>query len=548
MAIMKEAKTLTFGDTQYVVVDAEAREKIAGLEQSANETLPALKQQIETHSSDNNAHSDIRDAIPTKVSQLANDSQFITQESDPTVPSWAKQETKPEYTASEVGAEPAGTSSTVVSQHNTSNVAHTDIRNEIKTLNDEFASHEHNNAYDSKGSAESALTEAKSYTDSKTANLASNASVSTSVNNHNTNAEAHNDIRLELKAINDRLNAFFDSDDKTLDELSEIVAYITNNKTLIDSITTSKVNVEDIINNLTTNVANKPLSAAQGVALKGLIDSVSTSLSNYQPKGNYALKSELPTKVSQLSNDSGYLTEHQDISGKLDSSALPTAINTALTQAKASGEFDGANGKDGTSVTVKSVSESASDGGTNTITFSDGKTINIKNGSKGSKGDTGASGQSIHVKKVSVTPDDGYECDSVSLKIGDLVINSTDGKVYQVNAVHGQYSDLSYTGLCIMGQQGIQGLPGSNGTSATHSWNGTTLTITSASGTSSANLKGDKGDTGSKGDKGDTGSKGDKGDKGDAGKTPVRGTDYWTASDIAQIKSYVDEAILGGVW
>ena len=151
---------------------------------------------------------------------------------------------------------------------------------------------------------------------------------------------------------------------------------------------------------------------------------------------------------------------------------------------------------EGEGFSIKSVSESASDGGTNTITFSDGKTINIKNGSKGSKGDTGASGQSIHVKKVSVTPDDGYECDSVSLKIGDLVINSTDGKVYQVNAVHGQYSDLSYTGLCIMGQQGIQGLPGSNGTSATHSWNGTTLTITSASGTSSANLKGDKGDKG----------------------------------------------------
>ena len=59
----------------------------------------------------------------------------------------------------------------------------------------------------------------------------------------------------------------------------------------------------------------------------------------------YAQKSELPTKVSELENDAGYLTEHQDISGKLDSSALPTAINTALAQAKASGEFDGADGK-----------------------------------------------------------------------------------------------------------------------------------------------------------------------------------------------------------
>lgn len=29
---------------------------------------------------------------------------------------------------------------------------------------------------------------------------------------------------------------------------------------------------------------------------------------------------------------------------------------------------------------------------------------------------------------------------------------------------------------------------------------------------------------------------------------PQRGTDYWTPDDIAEIKSYVDEAISGGVW
>ena len=42
--------------------------------------------------------------IPTKVSQLQNDSGYLTEESDPTVPSWAKQPNKPTYTASEVGA------------------------------------------------------------------------------------------------------------------------------------------------------------------------------------------------------------------------------------------------------------------------------------------------------------------------------------------------------------------------------------------------------------------------------------------------------------
>lgn len=35
---------------------------------------------------------------------------------------------------------------------------------------------------------------------------------------------------------------------------------------------------------------------------------------------------------------------------------------------------------------------------------------------------------------------------------------------------------------------------------------------------------------------------------GEAGYTPVRGTDYWTDADKAEIKSYVDEAILGGAW
>lgn len=58
----------------------------------------------------------------------------------------------------------------------------------------------------------------------------------------------------------------------------------------------------------------------------------------------------------------------------------------------------GATGATGTSVTVKSVSESTADGGSNVVTFSDGKTVTIKNGSKGStgdkgdKGDTGATG------------------------------------------------------------------------------------------------------------------------------------------------------------
>lgn len=122
------------------------------------------------------------------------------------------------------------------------------------------------------------------------------------------------------------------------------------------------------------------------------------------------------------------------------------------------------------------------------------------------------------------------------------------------------------------GGSGTAGKPGKDGISATHEWNGTVLTITSASGTSSADLKGDTGAAGKDGasvavksvseSAADGGSNvvtfsdgktltvknGSKGSTGAAGKTPARGTDYWTAADIAEIKSYVDEAILGGAW
>lgn len=46
--------------------------------------------------------------VPTKTSQLENDSGYIEEESDPTVPEWAKQPEKPSYTATEVGADKAG--------------------------------------------------------------------------------------------------------------------------------------------------------------------------------------------------------------------------------------------------------------------------------------------------------------------------------------------------------------------------------------------------------------------------------------------------------
>ena len=93
------------------------------------------------------------------------------------------------------------------------------------------------------------LATAQAYTDTKTAELASTTEMTNSISAHNTSADAHNDIRDLITGLTTRLNTLADSDDTTLDQMSEIVAYIKSNKSLIDSITTNKVNVSDIINN-----------------------------------------------------------------------------------------------------------------------------------------------------------------------------------------------------------------------------------------------------------------------------------------------------------
>ena len=299
--------------------------------------------------------------------------------------------------------------------------------------------------------------------------------LSAAVSQHNTDETAHNDLRIALQGLSDRINAALDSDDATLDQMSEVVAYIKSNKSLIDAITTSKVNVADIVNDLATNVTDKPLSAAQGVVIKTLIDA--------------------------LRND------------KLDAAELTNAVNTALTQAKESGEFDGADGapgkdgqdgqpgKDGTSPVV---SVSAITGGHRiTITDVNGtKTVDVMDGSDGKNGADGKPGADGSPGQDGRDGSDGVGIQSVV----QTTTSTADGgdNVFTVTLTNGTSATFTVkngrTGST--GAPGADGSPGKNGTSATHSWNGTVLTITSASGTSSADLKGDKGDVGPAGEPG----------------------------------------------
>ncbi len=115
---------------------------------------------------------------------------------------------------------------------------------------------------------------------------AAKGDTTTQITAHNEDKEAHDDIRELIEGLTSRLNAVANSTDTELDQLQEIVTYIKSNKSLIDSITTSKINVSDIVDALTSTSTSKVLSANQGNVLKGLIDSLTNVVSGKSPIGH----------------------------------------------------------------------------------------------------------------------------------------------------------------------------------------------------------------------------------------------------------------------
>ena len=226
---MDKMKTLTLGNTTFEIVDEQARTNV---QTHADEivTLSANLEEERTRATTKEAELVAADTTNLQTAKSYTDTKIDE------LPDWTKAANKPTYTASEVGAP-------TVAEMNAAIAA-------IPTPD-----------------------------------------VSGQISIHNTATDAHNDIRLLVEGLTTRLNALANSDDTTLDQMAEVVAYIKSNRSLIEEVTTNKINVSDIINNLTTNVSNKPLSAAQGVALKALIDAIT-----------------VPTKVSELTNDKGYLT------------------------------------------------------------------------------------------------------------------------------------------------------------------------------------------------------------------------------------------------
>ena len=151
-------------------------------------------------------------------------------------------------------------------------------------------------------------------------------------------------------------------------------------------------------------------------------------------------------------------------------------------------------------------------------------------------GAAGADGRSIHYLRFNAQHENDTfvgtlvpQTGDLPFKVGDLGI-SKNGYLYEYTGDN----DYGEHNLKYLARVVKDGVDGEDGVSATHSWNGTTLTITSASGTSSANLKGDKGDTGATGPQGPAGAD---------GKTPVKGTDFFTAADKAEMVNAVIAAL-----
>lgn len=115
-----------------------------------------------------------------------------------------------------------------------------------------------------------------------------------------------------------------------------------------------------------------------------------------------------------------------------------TTLSITSASGTSSANLKGAKGDNGTSVTISSINQSTAAGGTSTVTFSDGNTLSIKNGSNGSNATTtavatqAANGLMSAADKIKL---DGIStgADAVTFtrnltsgtKIGTLTINGT---------------------------------------------------------------------------------------------------------------------------
>lgn len=285
-----------------------------------------------------NSNADVIDAKLKEISDKVNNATF--EESDPTVPTWAKTPQKPSYSKTEIGL---------------SNVDNTSDKNKPVSTAQQSA-------------IDTALSSAKSYTDIKISNLINGApetmdtlkEVSDAISEHESVVEALN-AAIGNKAENSVLQSHTSDsdihvtlDDKTNWNDANSKKHSHDNKSILDTITDALIknwndavtHISDKVKHITSdertlwNTVSDKVDIVEGKGLstndftgklksnydtaythsqsehapidaeKNIIVSIKKNGNAITPDNTRAVNISIPTKTSDLDNDSGYVTEN----------------------------------------------------------------------------------------------------------------------------------------------------------------------------------------------------------------------------------------------
>ena len=151
-----------------------------------------------------------------------------------------------------------------------------------------------------------------------------------------------------------------------------------------------------------------------------------------------------------------------------------------------------------------------------------------------------------------------HEPDKVQVGLKDVVVLRPDFRVADGYIQYSTDGGSTRTNLIAVaelkggkGDPGADGAPGKDGADGTNGKDGVdgkpSRGATGAKGDAgAAGPAGSQGPAGAPGKDGAPGAQGEKGDPGAPGKTPVRGTDYWTEADKQEIVNSVIAALPDG--
>lgn len=274
---------------------------------------------------------------------------------------------------------------------------------------------------------------------------------------------------------------------------------------------TVKVTEIDLINKgYTKEEVDAKLEEKQGVftpqaplAFNEDKSQLSVDLSGYQPVGDYALKSDIPTKISELTNDSNFVSE-AEVSGDLAGKADKTYVDEQLATKQPVGDYATKTelaGKADSSV-VESLSTQVA---TNTSDISIIKTKQEEDGDKidsldkemATKQDLLVSGTNIKtINSQSLLGEGNIEIESGSnipflfinstahlsgdfAAVKNAIANKTPFEIYYVNILG--YGDIAAPEVCFVSGENIQATFHFESTTANHTVVRTTITPTGVS-------------------------------------------------------------------